>query len=122
LILIFLSSVVWVPVIVAYRMALTAVNLQTNWVIAAFLACTAAFSIAAPSSPGQVGVFHAAITLAMVQVLKLPEGPSASFAFLYHALNMLVMIGMGIVGLFRTGATFNHVVASARRFRQQKTE
>ncbi|MCB9418890.1 MAG: flippase-like domain-containing protein [Ardenticatenaceae bacterium] len=121
LILIFLSIVVWLPVIFAYRMVLTAVHLQTNWVMTAFIVCAAAFSVAAPSSPGQVGVFHAAVTFALVQVLRQPEGASASFAFLYHALNMITMIALGIIGLFRTGATFKQVVASARRFRQQST-
>lgn len=121
LILIFLSIIVWAPVIFAYQMALTAVHIQTNWIMTAFVVCAAAFSVAAPSSPGQVGVFHAAVTFALVQVLKQPDGASASFAFLYHALNMVIMIGLGVISLFRTGATFKHVVASARRFRKQPT-
>jgi uncharacterized protein (TIRG00374 family) len=119
LILIFLSITVWAPILFAYQMALTAVYIQTTWIMTAFVVCTAAFSVAAPSSPGQVGVFHAAVTFALVQVLKQPEGASASFAFLYHALNMVLMIILGLIGLFRTGSTFSHVVASARRFRQK---
>lgn len=121
LILIFLSIVVWIPVIFAYRMALTAVHIQANWSMTAFVVCAAAFSVAAPSSPGQVGVFHAAVVFALTQVLQQPEGASASFAFLYHALNMVVMISVGIIGLFRTGATFNHVVNAARRYRQKSS-
>jgi uncharacterized protein (TIRG00374 family) len=121
IILIFLSIVVWAPILFAYRMALTAVHIQATWVMTAFVVCAAAFSVAAPSSPGQVGVFHAAVTFALVQVLKQPQGASASFAFLYHALNMVVMTGLGLIGLSQTGATFQHVVASARRFRQQTT-
>ncbi len=117
--LIFLSIVVWFPILFAYQMAMTAVNLQSNLIMTAFVVCAAAFSVAAPSSPGQVGVFHAAVTFALVQVLQQPEGASASFAFLYHALNMMVMISVGIIGLFRTGATFNQVIESARRFRQK---
>ena len=117
--LIFLSIVVWVPVVFAYRMVLTAVHIQANWIMTAFVVCAAAFSVAAPSSPGQVGVYHAAVTFALVQILQQPEGASASFAFLYHALNMIVMISLGLIGLFRTGATFSHVVDSARRFRQK---
>ena len=117
--LIFLSIVVWIPILFAYRMALTAVHIQANWIMTGFVVCAAAFSVAAPSSPGQVGVFHAAVTFALVQVLRQPEGASASFAFLYHAMNMVLMICLGLIGLFRTGATFNHVVASARRFRQK---
>jgi glycosyltransferase 2 family protein len=121
LVLIFLSIIVWIPVLFAYQMALTAVYIQTTWIMTAFVVCAAAFSVAAPSSPGQVGVFHAAVTFALVQVLQQPEGASASFAFLYHAMNMVLMISLGLIGLFRTGATFSHVVASARRFRQKTT-
>ncbi len=120
-ILIFLSIAVWTPILFAYQMALTAVYIQTTWIMTAFVVCAAAFSVAAPSSPGQVGVFHAAVTFALIQVLKQPEGASASFAFLYHAMNMILMISLGLIGLFRTGATFSHVVASARRFRQKST-
>lgn len=116
LILVLLSIFVWLPIIAAYYTALTAIHIQPTWAMAGFVVCAAAFSVAAPSSPGQIGVFHAAVTIALTQVFNQPDGKSASFAFLYHALTLVVMVGLGLIGLVRTGATFNNVVASAQGF------
>jgi uncharacterized membrane protein YbhN (UPF0104 family) len=119
--LVLLSIFVWLPIIAAYYTALTAVHIQPTWSMAGFVVCAAAFSVAAPSSPGQIGVFHAAVTIALTQVFKQPDGESASFAFLYHALNVVVMVGLGLIGLARTGATFSNVVASAQGFIKRGT-
>ncbi|MCP4424712.1 MAG: flippase-like domain-containing protein, partial [Chloroflexi bacterium] len=116
LILIILSILVWLPILIAYRSALTAVHIQPTWAMTGFTVCAAAFSVALPSSPGQAGVFHAAVTVALTQVLRQPDGASASFAFLYHALNTITMVVLGLIGLSRTGATFRHVVASTQGF------
>jgi uncharacterized protein (TIRG00374 family) len=113
-VLIFYSTVIWLPIIWAYYAGLLAVNLQPTWAMAAFLVCAAAFSVAAPSSPGQIGVFHAGV-IAALTVIGQPEAQAASFAFLYHALNVLLMVLMGVLGFSQTGATFSQVVASARQ-------
>ena len=57
LILLLLSILVWLPIIFAYQMSLQAVGLEVTTGMAAFVVCAAALSIAAPSSPGGVGVF-----------------------------------------------------------------
>jgi uncharacterized membrane protein YbhN (UPF0104 family) len=100
-------------------MILLAANLQPNLAMAGFVVCAAAFSVALPSSPGQIGVFHAGV-IAALQVWGQPEVESASFAFLYHALNSLVLIFMGIGGLFATGSTFRHVIDSTQAFMNRK--
>ena len=113
--LIVLTIATWLPIILAYYAMLLAVNLEPNLVMAAFVVCAAALSVALPSSPGQIGVFHAGV-IAALQVWGQPEGQAASFAFLYHALNMAIMIGFGTVGIFATGSTFKQVVASTKEF------
>ena len=113
--LIVLTIVTWLPIILAYYAMLLAVNLDPSLVMAAFVVCAAALSVALPSSPGQIGVFHAGV-IAALQVWGQPEAQAASFAFLYHALNMAIMIGFGIVGIFATGSTFRQVVASTQEF------
>ena len=115
LILLVYSVVIWIPIIAAYYAVLLAVNIQPTWPMAGFVVCAAALSIAAPSSPGQIGVFHAGV-LAALAVMGQPEAESASFAFLYHALNVLMMVILGSIGFIRTGATFGQVVASAQKF------
>jgi uncharacterized protein (TIRG00374 family) len=114
LILMLYSIAVWLPIIFAYYMALIAVNLDPTWSVAAFVVCAAAFSVAAPSSPGQVGVFHAGV-IAALRLLGQPEAESASFAFLYHALNVALMVILGRIGLARTGITLRQVVVAAQQ-------
>jgi uncharacterized protein (TIRG00374 family) len=113
--LIILTIATWLPIILAYYAMLLAVNLEPNPTMAAFVVCAAALSVALPSSPGQIGVFHAGV-IAALQVWGQPEAQAASFAFLYHALNMAIMIGFGIIGIFATGSTFKQVVASTQDF------
>ncbi|RMH01536.1 MAG: UPF0104 family protein [Chloroflexi bacterium] len=117
--LIFLSILTWLPIIFAYYTGLRAVNLQPTWAMAGFVVCAAALSIAAPSSPGQIGVFHAGV-FAALQLLGQPEANSLGFAFLYHALNLTTMVILGIIGLMGTGTTWQQVVASTRKYRQKQ--
>lgn len=111
-----LSYLTWVPIILAYHAFLLAANLEANLILAAFVTCAGALSIAAPSSPSGVGVFHAGVTVALVEVAGQPEAPAAAFAFLYHTFNVILLIVMGQVGLLRTQVTFQRVVAATRAF------
>ncbi len=115
LLLLSLSILVWVPVIAAYYWGLLAAHLQPDWAMAGFVVCAAALSIAAPSSPGQVGVYHAGVIAALTQVLAQPEAQSASFAFLYHAMTFILNLLLGIIGLRFVGATLDNVVNMTRR-------
>lgn len=117
LILLGLSILVWLPIIAGYYYAMLAANLHPSLIQAAFVVCIAAFSVAAPSSPGQLGVFEAGITLALVTILKQPVAESASFAFLYHVSNFLILGLLGIIGINRTSSTLSSVIASARSWR-----
>ena len=117
-----LSILTWLPILVAYYFGLRAVHLQPTPTMTIFVVCAAAFSVALPSSPGQIGVFHAGV-IAALQVLAQPEAESASFAFLYHAFNMVGLpILLGIIGIYGTGATFANVIASTQAFMRRKQE
>ncbi len=58
-----------------------------------------AFAVAAPSSPGQIGVFHMGVIAAMT-LLGMSAETAASLAILYHAINFGIMVLFGIMGLF----------------------
>ena len=115
LILVALSVVVWLPVLLAYYFTLRAVGLEPTWALTGFVVCAAAFSVAVPSTPGQIGPFHFAVITAL-QLYGQPAAASASFAFLYHAMNIVVMVVFGMIGIAGTGVTFRHVLNSARSF------
>lgn len=120
-VLLLLTIATWTPIILAYYAMLLAVNLQPNLLMAAFVVCAAALSVALPSSPGQIGVFHAGV-IAALQVWGQPEAQAASFAFIYHILNTAIMIGFGILGIFATGSTFHQVLDSTRSAGARGTE
>jgi uncharacterized protein (TIRG00374 family) len=99
-----LSALVWLPMVFAYQSSMAAVGLAVDPLTAAFVMCAAAFSIAAPSSPGYIGVFHAGVTAAIV-LLGLDAVAAASFAVLYHAANSLFVALMGIIGIWRVAGS-----------------
>ncbi len=116
LILAALSLLTWLPTFFSYQAMLRAVGLPANFVMAVFATCAGALSIAAPSSPSGAGVFHAGITVALVEVLGLAQAPSAAFAFLYHGVDVLLLLILGQWGLIRTDVTFSQVVSRTRNF------
>ena len=115
LILTVLSVLIWIPVIVAYFFIMLAVGLEPTWVMAGFVVCAAAFSVAIPSTPGQAGPYHFAVISAL-QLYGQPPVESASFAFLYHVTNIVIMVIFGIIGILGTGVTFRNVLSSAQSF------
>jgi hypothetical protein len=114
-ILIGLSILVWLPILFAYYYTMKAVNLEPTWVMTGFVVCAAAFSVAVPSTPGQIGPYHFAVITAL-QLYGQPAAESASFAFLYHILNTVLLVIFGIIGILSTGVTFRHVLESAQSF------
>jgi glycosyltransferase 2 family protein len=115
LILTALSIVVWLPILFSYYAVLVAVGIEPTLPMVAFVVCAAAFSIAAPSSPGQIGVFHAGV-IAALAMLGQPRAEAASFAFLYHLLNLLSMVVLGLIGIYATGSTWGKVIESTQAF------
>lgn len=119
LVLVFLSIFVWIPILFAYRWGIQAVGGNVSLLAASFVVCAAALSIAIPSSPGQIGVFHIGVTAAML-ALGQSDGTAAGFAVVYHALNLIGMIILGLIGLTSIGATFSSVVENTQRFMRRR--
>lgn len=118
-ILLFLSVLVWLPIIFAYWIGMQAVGLDVTVPMAAFVVCAAALSIAAPSSPGGVGVFQAGVTAALA-LLGQPAAASASFAFAYHAMNYVVLTILGLIGIAATGSTIGAVVRTTQNYMKRE--
>lgn len=103
-----LSLVTWLPVVLAYNAALQAVHLSPSLLNATFIMIAGAFAVAAPSSPGQIGVFHMGVIAAMT-ALGQPAEAAASLAVLYHAINFLLMVAAGIAGIARIQLSFSRL-------------
>lgn len=120
LILLTLSILVWIPVVYTYYIGLRSVGIDPTFVQVGFVFCAAALSVAIPSAPGGIGVFHLGVSAAMLAIGQ-SEGDAGTLSFLYHAVNLITMVAMGLIGLSRIGATFQQVIASSQRLlrRQQ---
>jgi len=94
-----LTLLAWLPVVLAYTTALQAVQQDASLLNATFIMIVGAFAVAAPSSPGQIGVFHMGVIAAMT-LLGMSAETAASLAILYHAINFGIMVLFGIIGLF----------------------
>ena len=110
-----LSVLVWLPVLAAYYFTMRAVGLTPDLAMTGFVVCAAAFSVAVPSTPGQAGPYHFAVITAL-QLYGQPAAQSAAFAFLYHVMNIVVMVIFGLIGIAGAGVTFRNVVHTAQSF------
>ncbi len=106
-----LSLLTWLPVVLAYDAALQAVHLPASLLNATFIMIVGAFAVAAPSSPGQIGVFHMGVIAAMT-ALGQPAEAAASLAVLYHAINFLLMVLAGMVGINHIQVPFQRLARS----------
>lgn len=104
-----LSFAVWLPIILAYHAVLQALNLSPTLALAGFAACAGALSMAAPASPGQVGVFHAGVAAALL-LYGHAASDAAAVAIAYHALNFGVMVLLGVIGLWMTDMSFGRLL------------
>lgn len=69
----------------------------------------AAVALSPPSAPTQPGIFHASI-VAPLAALGYDQIALTAFAIAAHALQMVWMIGFGLYGLARSGATLRHTI------------
>ncbi|MDJ0753253.1 MAG: lysylphosphatidylglycerol synthase transmembrane domain-containing protein [Ardenticatenaceae bacterium] len=109
------SVLTWLPTAFAYNWAMRAVGLQPSIWEVAFVLCCAAFAVAIPSSPGQLGVFHAAVFFALHTILGYPEGPAIGFALIFHAVQYVVFTALGLWGLSQTGQSWRGVITLAEK-------
>lgn len=109
------SFVIWLPILYSYWITMQAVGIEASWSVAIFTVCIAAFGVAVPSSPGQIGVFEAAVSLALVTAVgQAVSTTAASFGIIYHAVQYLVLITVGVIGLIAQGESFGSLVRQSR--------
>ena len=114
--LVFLSVLIWTPIIAGYYVGLHGVNLDVTLVESAFVVCISAFTLSIPSTPGGLGPQEAGIAFAISTFLGLQEGAAVTFALLYRLINYLVLGLLAVIGILFTGETFGSVIASTQEF------
>jgi hypothetical protein len=84
----------WVGAFAINYMLMQALDIDAPVTVAVLLTCTTNLAMLLPSSPGYLGVFHAAATLSL---LPFDVGPSRalSFAILAHLVNVVPVSLLG---------------------------
>lgn len=111
----------WIGAFAINYLLMQALHIDAPIAVAVLLTCTTNLAMLIPSSPGYIGVFHAAATLSLLP-FNVASGPAFSFAILAHLVNVVPvsLIGAAFLLLGRDQITFN--LRSLRRQQAAQAE
>ena len=93
------SVVTWACVVGFYWAIVRAFLSRPPALAAPFLVCVAGLGMAVPSSPGAVGVFHAAARYGLTVPFGVPTDQAVTVAFAVHTFQYVVGVLLGLIGL-----------------------
>jgi uncharacterized membrane protein YbhN (UPF0104 family) len=77
---------------------LRSLSIDVPWATPALILLTLNLAIALPSTPGQLGAFEAGV-VAGLNVVGVPLAPALAFAILYHLMQLIPILLVGLTGL-----------------------
>lgn len=105
------SAFIWACVVGYYWMFLRAFIARPPALAAPFLVCVLGLGMAVPSSPSAVGVFHAVARYALTIPFDIRQDQAVAVAFGAHAVQYILMIALGLVGLARESVSWGQLRA-----------
>jgi hypothetical protein len=92
------SAVAWLGAFAINYFLIRAVGIHAPWTAAVLLTCTTNAVMLVPSSPGYIGVFHAAAVVVLLP-FGVPEESALGLAILAHMVNVLPvsLLGLGFL-------------------------
>ncbi len=109
------SAIVWGLGGLSYWLVMPATGLQPTVSAAVFAMGAAALFAIIPSSPGYVGVFHAAVVAALWILLDIPREQALGYAIVLHAVTFLTLIVLGVAGMWSLGLRWEGLSRRAQR-------
>jgi uncharacterized protein (TIRG00374 family) len=100
------EAINWLTAIVQYYLLMWAFFPHPSFLWSLFILGVAALGIAAPSSPGAIGVFEAAL-VAGLMVFKLDASSAAAYALVTHAFSYLFSGLIGGYALYKDGESLS---------------
>lgn len=88
------SIAAWIGAFAINYLLMLALDIHAPFTVAVLLTCTTNLAMLVPSSPGYVGVFHAAATLSLLP-FDVSASLAVSFAILAHLVNVLPVSLLG---------------------------
>lgn len=96
---------------------------QASWPTTLLYIAAAAFAIAVPAVPGNLGPYELSILLALGAMgYGEPSSTAAAFAVLVHGLNLAVHATMGAVGFIQEGITLEQLSLGVQEIRQIRND
>lgn len=114
---VFWISLNWLIVVVQYYLLMRAFIPNSQWLWAAFTLSAAALGVAAPSSPGAVGVYELVVVGALA-LFGIPAATALAFALAAHLSQYLLVGVFGTIGLARDGESLIGLYGRVRRMTQ----
>ncbi len=112
------TAVSWLLSVVAGYVLMFAFFDQGDWAVTALYIAAAAFAIALPAVPGNVGTYEASILLALVAMGYEQSDTAIAFAVMVHAVNVMVHAATGLIGFVQEGISLDQL---SRGVRQMQT-
>ena len=112
------SGVSWGFSVVAGYILMFAFFEQASWSATALYIAAAAFVIAVPAVPGNIGTYQWAVMLALSALgYGEPTAPTiVSFAVVVHAVNLLLYVVMGTLGFMQEGISLGQLTSDVAEF------
>ena len=102
------SILIWSVNALSFQLLFPAFDIEVGYAGAIILQSVIVFGIAVPSSPGFVGVFEAAIVVALA-LYGVPQDRALAYALTYHAATFLPITLLGLYSAYRTGLGWKDV-------------
>lgn len=82
----------------------------------------AAFAIALPAVPGNLGTYEASILLALTALGYEQSSTAIAFAVMVHAVNVFVHASTGVIGFIQEGVSLSQLTQGVQQMQQTTTE
>jgi uncharacterized protein (TIRG00374 family) len=90
-----------------------------DWVVTCLYIAAAAFAIAVPAMPGNIGTYEASILLALGAMgYDTASSSAVIFAVMVHGINLLVHASTGVIGFIQEGISLEQLSQGVREIQQ----
>jgi uncharacterized protein (TIRG00374 family) len=118
---IFWTATSWIVSIIAGYILMFAFFDSGSWVATMLYIAAAAFAIAVPAVPGNIGTYEASILLALSALGYEQSDAAIAFAIAVHAVNVFVHATTGVVGFLQEGVSLSQLRTGVRQIQQPST-
>lgn len=117
-----LTIVSWLLSVMAGYVLMFAFYEEASWTTTALYISAAAFAIALPAVPGNIGTYELAIMLALNATGYTEYSTGLAFAVMVHAVNVFVHASTGVIGFVAEGVSLGQLTDGVRRMQNVPQE